>query len=464
MRTTATRWRLLAVAGVVGLLAAACGGGTSGVPTAADGDGSEADGAAAAGVVDADPSGQALDLARFFGDCDDTTQGVTDVAEATSECEVVQILTNAFNADNDHGITIERLGGSEWGTYYDTLNTTFAGGSQPDVAVMHGSNLPDYLGRDLLLPLNDYLDAVGIDSDDWTESARAAVSGPDGTIYGVPFDLHANLFHLNMEIMEEAGLVDDNGDPILPSSPEEFFEHAEAVEAAGYRYLATDAAQFPIGVRILFSLVWQQGSDLVSADGVATIDTDEAREALEFVNRLFDEGHAVATEDYTASQESFLTGKVAVLHNGTWAVDQYTREADFDYRVADFPTIYDEPAVWANSHLWVVPRSGDEDPAGYRAALEYLRFLNDHTADWAAGTGHLAPSLSGLASEVVQSAPQRQNYEATATTVARQVPAIPNWQAVEDILKEEFESTWLTGKTVERALADAQSRVDEVLS
>ena len=94
---------------------------------------------------------------------------MTDVSQATTECEVIQILTNKFNAENEQGITVERLGGSQWGTYYDALNTTFAGGDPPDVAVMHGSNMPDYTVRNLLLPVGDMYEAFGIDSSDWTE-------------------------------------------------------------------------------------------------------------------------------------------------------------------------------------------------------------------------------------------------------------------------------------------------------
>ena len=40
-------------------------------------------------------------------------------------------------------------------------------------------------------------------------------------------------------------------------------------EATGADYMATDASEFPIGVRLMFTLVWQQGSDLVAADGSA---------------------------------------------------------------------------------------------------------------------------------------------------------------------------------------------------
>ncbi|NBF41127.1 MAG: extracellular solute-binding protein, partial [Spirochaetes bacterium] len=125
-----------------------------------------------------------LRLARFFGDCDDTTEGVTDVSQATTECEVIQILTNKFNAEREGEIRIERLGGAEWGTYYDALNTSFAGGNPPDVAVMHGSNMPDYTSRDLLQPVEQYFDAYGIEPSDWTAPARGAVQN-DGEYYGV---------------------------------------------------------------------------------------------------------------------------------------------------------------------------------------------------------------------------------------------------------------------------------------
>lgn len=456
------RWyHLILIALLTGLMLTACGGDAE--PTAGDGaaEGGNSSGESAAAESDSGGEVVTLDLARFFGDCDDTTAGVTDVSQATTECEVIQILTNKFNAEHAN-IQVERLGGSEWGTYYDALNTTFAGGNPPDVAVMHGSNLPDYTSRDLLKPIDDDLTAAGVDSGDWTDPARGAVTY-DGNIYGIPFDLHANLWHLNVDLFEEAGLIDDEGNPILPGSRQEFMEHAQTMqETTGATYLATDASQFPIGVRIMFTLVWQQGSDLISADGTtATVDTPEAHEALDFMLEIFEKGYANPEHNYDAAQEEFLTGEAAVLHNGTWAVDQYNREADFTYKVVDFPTLYDEPAVWANSHMWVVPQQPGGD-AQYDAAIEFITFLNDHVEDWSTGTGHLASRHSVLSSDSYAEAPQRSNYANTAN-IARLVPAILNWQATEDILKEELESTWLTGKDPARALQDADSRINDEL-
>ena len=85
-----------------------------------------------------------VELARFFGDCEDTTSGQIDVSKATNECEVVQILTNAYNDESSKGggPDVERLGGAQFAAYYDTLNATFAGGAPPDVAVMHAAPFP----------------------------------------------------------------------------------------------------------------------------------------------------------------------------------------------------------------------------------------------------------------------------------------------------------------------------------
>ena len=130
---------------------------------------------------------------------------MTDVKQATSECEVIQILTNAFNAA-DNGVTVEKLGGQNWGDYYPQLSTTFAAGDPPDVAVMHQHRLPDFAGRGLLMPLDQALADAGVDFSDYTQPAQDAATS-EGEVFGVPFDLHASLWHVNVDLLEEAGLV-----------------------------------------------------------------------------------------------------------------------------------------------------------------------------------------------------------------------------------------------------------------
>ena len=165
-----------------------------------------------------------------------------------------------------------------------------------------------------LADLSGDLEAAGIDTSDWAPLALQGVTY-EGGIYGVLMDFHANLFHVNMDLMAEGGLVED-GRPILPTSPEELLAQATQFrEATGQNFLAADFVQFPIGVRLVASMLWQQGANIFDDEGNATIDTPEARAAIASIVQLFDNGLAEAKpifdelENWLHSQLPSISGK-----------------------------------------------------------------------------------------------------------------------------------------------------------
>ncbi len=401
-----------------------------------------------------------ISLARFFGDCDESTEGVTDVAEATDECEVIQILTNAFN-EADNGVVVDRLGGAVWDQYYTQLSTTFASGNPPQVAVMHSHRLPDFAGRNLLRPIADDLDAVGVDFTDYTEPAQEGAIF-EGDVYAVPFDIHGSLWHVNVDLFDQAGLVDGDGEPIMPTTIDELFEQAEAIQSeTDAMYFSQDWFEFQVGARLFLGLVAQQGGSLIDADGNATINTPEGQEALRVLNELADTA-SDPSQGYTDSQSEFLAGNVAVLHNGTWVVDQYVREAEFEYQALELPVFYEQPGFWGDSHMWVLPAEGNEDDELREASLEFVSYLYESVGDWAAGTGHLANRTSVLTGGALDDAPQRDNY-ADAADTAVFVPAVAGWAGAWDALADELQATWVGDKDPAAALADAEARMNEEL-
>lgn len=414
---------------------------------------------AASTTVATGATAQDITLGRFFGACEDAG---TDTETSTGEACIIQSIINAASEEIE-GVTIETLP-TDWGNYYDQIKAAYAGGTPPDIHVMHRHRVPEFAGFGALADLSGDLESAGIDPADWTETALEAVTY-EGKIYGVPMDLHANLWHVNMDLMAEAGLVED-GVPVLPSSPEELMEHARMVkEATGQNYLAADFAQFPIGVRLILALMWQQGANIFTEDGTATIDTEEARKAVEAITQLFDEDLANSQLNYADSQQAFLNGEAAVLVNGTWVVDLYTSEAAKDetglntYYAADFPTLFGEGATWADSHIWVIPSPVKSDAEKYQAALKVLAFINDHNVDWAR-TGHIAARTSVLKSDAYQNLPHRTEYAGTVE-IARDTPPSDSYGAIQDILNRELQAIWLTGKPVEDALADAEIEVQD---
>jgi len=404
---------------------------------------------------------QEISLARFFGDCENAG---TDTKASVGEPCIIQSIINAASAEIE-GVTVNTLP-TDWGNYYDQIKASYAGGTPPDVHVMHRHRIPELAGSGALADLTDDLKAAGIDVDDWALAAQYAVRH-NGKVYGVPLDFHANLWHVNMDVMEAAGLV-ENGVPVLPKSPPELLEHAKRVkEATGKDYLAADFAQFPLGVRLVLSLLWQQGSNISSGD-TATINTEEAKLAIRTIKQLFDADLANPQLNYADSQQAFLGGESAILVNGTWVVDFYDAQAADanvplnNYYVADFPTLFSKGATWADSHMWAIPASlKKDDPQKYAAALKVLAFINDHNVDWAR-TGHMAVRSSVLSSAEYQNLPHRSEYAGTAE-LAQDIPPSERYGAIQDVLNRELQAIWLTGKDVGAALSDAEVDVQDLI-
>lgn len=416
-------------------------------------------------TVSALSSAQAADkeitLGRFFGACEDAP---ANVADATGEACIIQSIISSFS-DEKNGISVKTLP-TDWGNYYDQIKASYSGGTPPNVHVMHKHRLPEFAGVGILAEISaeDYAKA-GIDPSDWANSAKEAVTYK-GKTYGVPMDLHANLWHLNIDLFKQAGLINPDGTPTLPGSPEELFAHAKQMkDKTGKDYLTADFAQYPLGVRTALALIWQQGGNIFNDEGV-TVDTPEARKAVQVLTDLFDASYANPKLNYAESQQSFLDGNAAVLINGTWVVDFYTAQAAdtkvplTHYRIASFPTLFDNGATWADSHIWAIPAAVKKDPETFEAAMKLMAWINDHNIDWAR-TGHMAVRNSVLEADAYQSLPHRDEYLETAV-IAKDNPPSKKYGAIQDVLNRELQSIWLTGKSVDDALADAQYDIEDL--
>lgn len=413
---------------------------------------------------------QAVEISffRFFGECQAEYGSVNTAAEANGECGIITALANQFAAENTLGATVATQI-VDWGAYYDLLTATYSTGSIPDVAVMHGSVLPNFAERGLLMPLGPVFAEAGIDTADFVPAALAnATSG--GEVYALPYDLHALLWHVNMDLMAEAGLVNPDGTPILPTSPEELIAQGRQFkERTGKFYLASESqAAEGMMVRFWQSLMWQQGVDVLSADGkTASIDTPEGLTAADLVKAMYDEGLVNPALDYAGAEQAFLNGEAGIIMNGTWVVDSYDTQARSgeaalkNYRVANLPTLFGTPAVWADSHMWVIPADPSRSPEETAAAVAFIKFLNDNSFQWSR-TGHLSVRQSVIDSPEFASLPHRTEYAETATR-ARALPPAQNQRAIFNAMFTDFNAIWLTGTEPADALAAMQASVEQIL-
>jgi multiple sugar transport system substrate-binding protein len=418
--------------------------------------------------ADPGPERTRLVIQRFFGACEADYGSVTDVASAEGECGIMTAIINRFEAENPGIEVVENV---VFWPGYDQLTAQLAANDAPDLVTMHGSVIADYHARDLLEPLEADLARVGLPPESFTKAARAAVS-VDGRVWGLPIDTWAPLWHINMNLFREAGLV-RNGKPMLPRSPEELYAHAQQFrERTGKPYLVQGAANEYAGfTRNFYTYVMQQDAPLFAGSPPrAHFRTAAGRNALRLFKTIYDRDFTTKNQDYSAAVAGFLNGDGGVFLVGTWMVGTFDAEsrkeegalAKGGYAVVPYPKLFQRDATYADGHNWAMPRDPRRTPAERAAALKFLSFFAGQAAHWAR-TGHLPAFQAIIDSPEWRALPHREGLAALASTgqplpkeVRRQFP-------LETIVGTEAASAISGAKPIDRTLSDMERRVNAVL-
>ncbi len=406
-----------------------------------------------------------ITLARFFGSCDAEFGQVTDPAQVSSECGIITVLTNKFNAREAGRIRVNTQI-VEHAAYYPQLGARIVGGDLPTISIMHASVLGDFAKRDLLQPLDGALDAA-----DFTPHARNGVT-LGGHVLALPYDSHAMLWHINLGLMKQAGLVDKQGRAKLPTSADELLAQARAFKrATGKPYFVWLTLNDPsFFARSVLGFVSQQGGSLFpKTDQAIDLGTPEVKAAVAFMRTVYAEGLSTRHMDYSAALQAFMAGAGGVMPNGTWLLGQLNDRAaqpgnplSRAYEAQPEPALYGKPATWADSHVWVMLRNPKQTAAERDAALRFLRFLNDESLAWAR-TGQLPARQSAVDSAAFKALAQRASLGPVAqfgtglpTTVARQT-------RVMGLLGDTVSAVVVSGEPLEATLAKGQQRINRLL-
>jgi multiple sugar transport system substrate-binding protein len=408
-----------------------------------------------------------LVIQRFFGACQAEFGALADPGKANGECGIITAMINQFEAANPDIKVIEN---TVFWPGYDQLTAQLAANGAPDLVTMHSSAIPDYDARGLLEPLDADLAAVGIEPAQFTAAARAGVT-VDGRTMGLPIDVWAPLWHVNLNLFRQSGLVVD-GKPVLPNTPEQFqAQAAQFRERTGKPYfIQVTSKDFAGPMRIFYAWVMQQGAPLFTDARHANFNSPEGRRALDFMKALYQRGDSTKNLDYAGAVSAFLKGEGGILVDGTWMVGQFdaaSRDPKTPlyqgYAVRPFPFLFQGRRVaLVDGHNWVMPRDSKRSTAERAAARRFLAYFAANDFQWAR-TGHFPAYEAVIASSQWQQLPHRGDI-AEITRIGEPLPKYVRRQSpIEFIVGEEAAAAYTGAKPVERALADMQRRADEIL-
>ena len=287
-----------------------------------------------------------------------------------------------------------------WADYYTKLQTAVATGNGPDIGVSHVSKLYELAQTGVALPINDYLDELGIDLADYYEQESIDSVTFDGDIYAIPLDTHCEVMYYNLDLLEQAGITEDDVKAV--ASADDFnalLQKCKDTLPEDITPLAlTNSGDDPF--RIWYAAYFQMGgSEFVNEDATeVTLDEEKARAAMEWVKSLYENGYILpGIDDHSAI---FQSGKAAFEFAGTWVTGTFENTEGLNFNVAEFPKLFGDPAYcWADSHTLILPasekRTEDE-------SLEAVRFMfsasNDGGLTWS-GSGQIPSAKAANGSD-----------------------------------------------------------------
>jgi multiple sugar transport system substrate-binding protein len=375
-------------------------------------------------------------------------------------------MINKFNAENP-GIPVSQNVVAWPG--YPQLTAQVAAKDPPDIVTMHSGVLSDYAAKGLIEPVEPYLRQAGIDPASFTDASRRAVT-LGGHIYGLPWDTHGGLYHVNLALFRKAGLM--RGDqPILPRSAEELLAQARQFKArTGKPYLIQSlVGDTAYQTRNMYTYLMAQDAVIFPDAKHIRLRTPEARRIATFFRQINVERLGTLNQDTPAAIATFMNGEGGIYPTGTWMIGQFEQESNtpgrplyHSYGVYPYPRLWGRQASFVSGHVWVIPKR-ERTPEQRAAMARFLRFMAAHNFDWTR-TGHLPAFKAVVGSPQFNALAHRQDI-APLASFGQPLPGyVLRQSAIEGLVGEEMAAAVNGQKPIDRALADAERRVDNLLA
>jgi len=292
----AKRW--LVLMSILALTISACtGGGASPPPAAGSPAGSPAE------SPDSSPAGPVSGTA-VLGQWE----------SSPSERAALSSAVAAFSVANPQ-LEVEQL--TIRGDYRAEMQTRFGARNPPDVFYVNAEYARDWADQGFLLPLDDYIAAAGIDTDNFFPDYLEIFKGSDGKIYGLPKDGNTIAMGYNIDLV-----------PTAPATLDDLVAQANSLKGTGN--LQAPICLNPALDRGLGFIYAQGGSLLTDDNSAEAITSDASKAAVQWYLDLFRDGLGMTAADMGDGWcgEALGKGDAAIAFEGGWM---------FGYLNTDFP-------------------------------------------------------------------------------------------------------------------------------
>lgn len=220
----------------------------------------------------------------------------------------------------------------------------------------------------------------------------------NGTTYVLPRDYNPVVFFYNKDLFDAAGLAyptnDWTWDDLLIAA-QALTLRDESGKVTQWGLTIRDGAGNPYWTRGLWAFIYQNGGDMISADGTQVsghLDSDATVQAIQWYADLFTKHKVTPTRELMAASNSrdlFVDSKSAMQFTGFWELYGYTQNTNLSVGVAQLP----QGTQRGNSLTWrgfaMNSKSQNKD-----AAWIFLRWISADEGARVFATAGLTPLKS----------------------------------------------------------------------
>lgn len=141
----------------------------------------------------------------------------------------------------------------------------------------------------------------------------------DGRYYGFPTDIYCMGLQINAELFRQAGLVDENGETLLPKTYDELAEFAALIKEKTGKYGFGIPTANHDGGWVFMNIAWSYGTEFMRCENgkwIAAFDSDECEAAFKWLYDLRWKRNAVLYDGVNGVSElkkAYASGELAMF-------------------------------------------------------------------------------------------------------------------------------------------------------
>jgi len=371
-------------------------------------------------------------------------------ARGGSHVDVIEAVKAQFEQDNNCTIEVLGLEAADLKQKV-SLDSKNEAGSY-DIMMIDDPWMPEYAQAGMMLNLTE----AGYEDDaDFVEASAKIGKEPYGTgdTYALPFAGNVTLLFYNQTVLDSV-----NAD--VPDNWADVMKIAKAVNGKDGKigYVIRGQQGNPI-VGDFLPILWAYGGDIFDSNWGVTVDSQQAKDALNYYKELLANGANYEKNDIVSSVSD---GKAAMsLGWPSWYIVEGASTAGYARIPGKVDATSNDNASGVIGNWMMAVTANSQNP---ELAVELLKYLTSAETQMAAADSGAVPTRTSVFTDSELSA--LYPFYGTlldATEQSRVRPRTPLWSEIENVFGIELSNAISGTKTVDQALADSKVAIEAMM-